>query len=134
MHVVKAERIRDHAYLHEARPTNTGVAHERNEPTGSGNNLVDDFPGPAFTAEEEVGVLFVQRDEAAIGLDGAPGFRRLCHLACLKHRHDLRQRTGRDRLRALDPVQLCETPQTWPIAPQRKKFGDAPALMLSCFD
>jgi len=101
----------DYACLHEARLADTGVAHERNEPTGRGNDLVDDFAGLAFTAEEEVGVLFLQRDEAAIGIDGPPGFRRLCDLAGLKRHHDLRQRIGRGRLRALDPVQLCEARQ-----------------------
>jgi hypothetical protein len=53
----------------------------------------------------------LQRDEAAIGVDGAPGFQRLCHLAGLKRRHDLRQRIGRGGLHALDPVQLCEARQ-----------------------
>ena len=101
----------DHAGLHETRLADAGVAHQRDKPTRRGDYPVEDVGGLAVAAEEEIGVLLLQRDKAAIGIDGAPGLGRLRHLARLQGRHDLRKRLRRGGFGALDPMELSQSRQ-----------------------
>ena len=73
--------------------------------------LLDDVGGLAVAAEEEIGVLLLERDKAAIGIDGAPRLGRLRQLARLQGRHDLGERLRRGGLGALDPMELRQSRQ-----------------------
>ena len=101
----------NYASLYQARLADPGIADERNQPTGRGGDLVENFGSLAIAAKEEIGVLLLQGHKTAIGVDGAPGFGRLGGLARLKRGHDLRQRIGRCWLRALDPMELRQARQ-----------------------
>ena len=73
--------------------------------------MLDDIAGLAVAAEEEIGVLLLQRDEAAIRIDGAPRLGRLRQFARLQRRDDLCERLRRGRLGALDPMELRKAGQ-----------------------